>query len=79
MRLRFDAWRPLRDNKRIEHVLLLPILLHCTDSAGRPLLGTARPGPEGEESLRTAYQDILRVVPVIRAFWMPQRARSWST
>ena len=75
-RLRYDAWRPLRDISRIEHGLLLPILLHCTDSAGRPVLGPVRPGPEGQEFLRTAYHDIPLVIPAIREFWMPQRARS---
>ena len=72
MQLRYAAWRPL------EHRLLLPILLHCTDAAGRHLFGPVRPGPEGEEFLRTAYHDIPVVVPAIREFWMPQRAQSWS-
>lgn len=79
IKLRYDAWRTLRDINRSEHGLLLPILLHCTDSAGRPLLGPLRPGPEGREFLRTAYHDIPLAVPAIREFWMPQRARSWST
>ena len=78
MKFRHDAWRPLHDVNRIEHRLLLPILLHCTDAAGRPLLGPVRPGPEGEEFLRTAYHDIPLVVPAVREFWMPDRARSWS-
>lgn len=47
MRLRYDAWRPLCDINRSEHALLLPILLHCTDSAGRPMLGPVRPGRRG--------------------------------
>jgi uncharacterized protein len=79
MNIRYDAWAPLRDINRIEHGLLLPILLHCTDSAGRPMLGPVRPGPEGEAFLRTAYHDIPVMVPAIREFWMPPRARSWST
>jgi len=79
MNIRYDAWAPLRDINRIEHGLLLPILLHCTDSAGRPMLGPVRPGPEGEAFLRTAYHDIPVMVPAIREFWMPQRVRSWST
>lgn len=74
MKLRDDAWQPLCDFTRIEHGLLLPILLHCTDSAGSPLLGPVRPGAEGEEFLRTAYHDIPLVIPAIREFWMPQRA-----
>jgi uncharacterized protein len=79
MRLRYGAWRPLRDNNRSETALLLPILVHCTDSAGRPLLGPVRSGPEGQQFLRTAYHNIPLVVPAIREFWMPQRARGWST
>lgn len=78
MKLRYDAWRPLRDFNRIEHGLLLPILLHCKDSAGHPMLGPARPGPEGKEFLRTAYHDIPVVVPAIREFWIPRRAQNWS-
>ena len=39
MQLRYAAWAALRDLTRIEHCgLLLPILPHCTDHAGRPLL-----------------------------------------
>lgn len=75
MKLRYDKWERLRDLARIEHALLVPILLHCTDDAGRPMLGPARPGPEGEFFLRTAYHDIPIVVPQTREFWMPQRAK----
>jgi uncharacterized protein len=75
MALRRDAWRPLRDLRHNEHGLLLPILLHCTDSAGRPLLGRTRLRPEGEASLRSAHHDIPAVIPAIRDFWMPRRVR----
>ena len=74
--LRRNACQPLLTLSRIEHGLLLPILLHCTDDAGRPMLGPTRPGPEGEEFLRTAYHDIPVVVPAIREYWMPQRPSS---
>lgn len=76
MKLRYAEWAALRDLSRIEHGLLLPILLHCMDDAGRSILGSVRTGPKGEAFLRTAYHDIPIVVPAIRAFWMPQRARS---
>ncbi len=62
--------------RRVFLELLLPILLHCTDDGGRPMLGPTRPGPEGEEFLRTAYHGIPEVEPVLREYWMPQRARS---
>jgi len=78
MKLRYDAWQPLCGLGRFEHGLLLPILLHCTDAAGRPMLGPVRPGPEGAAFLRTAYHDIPLVVPAIREFWMPQRVASCS-
>ena len=73
MRLRFDEWRPLLDLSRIDHGLLLPILLYCTDPLGRPMLGPPREGPETEQFLRTAYHDIPLVIPAIRDFWMPKR------
>jgi uncharacterized protein len=75
MRLRFDDWRPLLDLNRIDHGLLLPILLYTTDPLGRPTLGPPREGPEAEEFLRTTYQDIPRLIPAIRDFWMPQRLK----
>ena len=73
IRLRFDAWRPLLDLGRIDHGLVLPILLYCTDPRGAPLLGPPRKGPETEEFLRTEYRNIPLVLPAIRDYWMPQR------
>ena len=75
MRLRFGKLRPLLDLNRIDHGLLLPILLYCTDPLGRPMLGPPREGPETEQFLRTAYRDIPLVIPAIRDFWMPQRLK----
>ena len=76
MQLRYAAWAALRDLTRMDYGgLLLPILLHCTDRAGRPLLGPVRPDPEAETLLRNAYHAIAIVVPAIREFWMPQRAQ----
>lgn len=73
MRLRWKEWAPLLDLKRIEHGLMLPILLHCTDASGNPMLGPPREGPETEQFLRDAYHDIPPMVVAIREFWMPQR------
>ena len=75
MQLRLDKWRPLLDLSRVDHGLLLPILLYCTDPFGRPMLGPPREGPETEEFFRTAYHDIPLVIPAIREFWMPQRLK----
>ena len=75
MRLRLDAWQPLLDLNHVEHGLLLPILLYCTDPSGAPMLGPPRKGPQTEQFLRTAYHDIPLVIPAIRDFWMPPRVR----
>jgi uncharacterized protein len=73
MRLRFEDWRPLLDLDRIDHGLMLPILLYTPDLLGRPTLGPPREGPETDEFLRTAYNDIPLVIHAIRDFWMPKR------
>ncbi|MGY4426370.1 uncharacterized protein ACVWY2_008819 [Bradyrhizobium sp. JR6.1] len=39
MRLRLPAWAPLLDASNVNHRLLRPILRHCRDDQGRPLLG----------------------------------------
>ena len=78
MQLRYAAWAALRDLTRIEHGgLLLPILLHCTDHAGRPLLTPIRPDPEAQALLSNAYHAIPIVVPAIREFWMSSDIRKW--
>ncbi|UPK22725.1 UPF0149 family protein [Bradyrhizobium sp. 131] len=71
MRLRLSAWAPLLDI--IHHGLLLPVLLHCVDDQGRPLLGPQRPGRQTEEFLRNAHADIPGVVEAMRQYWMPTR------
>lgn len=73
MRLRLSAWAPLLDTRNINHGLLLPILLHCVDNQGHPLLGPPRPGRETEEFLRNAHTDIPDVVEAMRQYWMPTR------
>jgi uncharacterized protein len=73
MQLRWKDWAALRDLRQIEHGLLLPILLHCTDAHGNPVLGPPREGPETEKFLREAYHDIPPMVVAIREFWTPRR------
>lgn len=73
MRLRMSAWAPLLDLSNINHGLLLPILLHCVDDQGHPLLGPARKGRGTEEFLRNAHTDIPMVVEAMRQYWMPTR------
>ncbi|MCS3452286.1 MULTISPECIES: UPF0149 family protein [Bradyrhizobium] len=73
MRLKLSAWAPLLDTSKIDHGLLLPILLHCCDDQGRPMLGPPRGGRETGDFLRTAHLDIPAVVEAMRQYWMPIR------
>lgn len=75
MKLRLSAWAPLLNTDGIDHGLLLPILFHCVDDNGRPLLGPARTDPEAKLLQRTAHKDIPAVVEAIRQYWMPTRYR----
>jgi len=73
MRLSLPAWAPLLDANNVNHGLLLPILLHCRDDQGRPMLGPPRSGRETKTFLRNAYADIPAVVEALRQYWMPIR------
>ena len=73
MRLRLSAWAPLLDASNVNHGLLLPILLHCRDDQGRPLLGPPRSGRETGHFLRNAHADIPAAVEAMRQYWMPIR------
>lgn len=75
MQPRLKAWAPLLDLSNINHGhLLLPILLHCVDDQGRPLLGPARKGRDTAEFLRNAaHSDIPASVEAMRQYWMPIR------
>jgi len=75
MQLRMSAWAPLLNVDDINHGLLLPILLHCLDGQGRPLLGPTRKGRESKEFVRSAHSDIPAVVVAMRQYWMPIRYR----
>ena len=78
MKLRLSAWAPLRNLADINHGLLLPILFHCVDDQGRPMLDPPRKGPETEQSSRTAYKDIPAVIEEMRQYWMPTRFKTRS-
>lgn len=75
MHLRLNTWQTLCDLERIEHALLLPILLHCIDEHGSPMLGPARAESKTKDFLRDAYHDIPLVIPQIQNYWMPKRLK----
>lgn len=53
MKLRLSAWAPLSNPADINHGLLLPILFHCVDDQGRPMLG---PKKQGQTLTRSGEQ-----------------------
>src|ERR1700722_11552755 len=54
MRPRISAWAPLLDTRNVNHGLLLPILMHCEDDQGRPLLGPRPARPSNSCATPTA-------------------------
>lgn len=75
MRLRISAWAPLLDASNLHHGRLQPILLHCCDDQGHPLLGP-RPRKDGEPGdLSNAHLGIPAAVEALRQYWMPIRYR----
>lgn len=73
MRLKLSAWAPLLDVNNVYHGLLLPILLHCRDDQGPPMLGPPRSGRQTGDFLSNAYADIPAAVEAVRQYWMPIR------
>jgi hypothetical protein len=53
-----------------------PILVHCVDNQGCPLLGPSGNGSEADPAGRTAYKDIPGAVEAIRQYWMPTRFKT---
>jgi uncharacterized protein len=61
-----DDWQAVLDTSSHLYGLMLPVLIHCVDAHGRPLLGPPRKGPETEAFLKQAYTDIPVCVGGIR-------------
>jgi len=73
MRLRISAWAPLLDASNPHHGRLQPILMHCCDNQGHPLLGP-QPLKDGEPGdLSNAHLGIPAAVEALRQYWMPIR------
>ncbi len=69
------AWSPLLDSDNPQHALLLPILLHCVDDQGKPVVPTTDDATVRKLRHRV-HADIPVVVEGIRQYWMPIRYRS---
>lgn len=61
-----NAWKAVLDLDSHLHGLMLPILLHCKNSLGEPMLGPPRQGIETQIFLKQAYTDIPMSVRGIR-------------
>ena len=72
MKLRLLSWSRLLSPNVIEHALLLPILFHCIDEDGCPVLARS---PDSASLARDAWSDIPAVTEAIRQFWMSTRFR----
>jgi hypothetical protein len=70
MKLRWFAWSRLLNPIVTEHELLVPILSHCVDEAGRPVLYPER---SGLTLSREAWREIASAVEAMRQYWMPSR------
>jgi yecA family protein len=73
VKLRLLTWSRLMSPNAIEHRLLLPILSHCVDTTGRPVLGAPRHSIADPPFAQDPSRDIPAVVEALRQFWMPTR------
>jgi yecA family protein len=73
IKLRLLAWSRLMSPNATEHRLLLPILFHCVDPFGRPVLDDHQRRQAAPSFAREAWRDIPTVVEAMRQFWMPTR------
>jgi hypothetical protein len=75
MRLRLLVWWRLLSPNSTEHLMLRPILVHCVNDAGRPLLPPAPHMLGTMPIVQNSWRDIPAAVEALRQFWMPMRFR----
>jgi len=73
MELRLLSWSKLLQTGSVDHGLLLPILFHCVDDAGQPMIGPLRAGAHTRAFTREAWRDIAPAIIAMREFWQPIR------
>ena len=74
MQLRLLEWSQLLASSAPEDSQLRPILFHCTDETGRPVLYAALQDAVAASAQKT-WREIPASVEAIRQFWMPIRFR----
>jgi uncharacterized protein len=75
VQLRPLAWSPIPNASSAEHLLLRPILIHCLDGAGRPVLDAKRNGAGQSSFVGEPWRQIPPFIEAMRQFWMPIRFR----
>lgn len=73
VKLRSRDWSRMLASGVAEQALMLPILFHCTDAAGKPVLPPSPRGGNTPTFAKTAWRDIPLIVETMRQFWMPIR------
>ena len=71
-----SAWAPLLTKDGIESGLLLPILFHCVDRNGHPLIPSAPIGDKVDMLRRYPHTAIPAAVELTRQYWMPTRFKT---
>src|SRR5450631_2338042 len=77
-RASMPQWAPLNNPADINYGLLLPILFHCVDDQGRPMLGPPKKGANTAQFRQTAHKYIPAAVEEMRQYWMPTRFKTRS-
>ena len=78
VKLRLRDWSGMLAPGVVEQGLMLPILFHCTDAAGLPVLPPSLRGDNTPAFAKTAWRDIPLMVEAMRQFWMPSRFKRRS-
>lgn len=73
VKLRMKDWSRMLAPGVAEQALMLPVLFHCTDAAGQPMLPPSLRGDNTPAFAKTAWRDIPLMVEAMRQFWMPIR------
>jgi uncharacterized protein len=66
MKLRLLSWSKLLQTGSVDHGLLLPILFHCVDDAGQPMIGPLRARAEPRAFAREAGRIKIMVTAQVR-------------
>jgi uncharacterized protein len=78
VKFRLMDWSRMLAPGMVEQGLMLPILFHCTNAAGQPVLPPSLRGDNTPAFEKTAWRDIPLMVETMRQFWMPSRFKRGS-